>query len=105
MKVGVNKLENAALRFHKDNPLVWDLFVRFTNEVIARGFKNYSSYAIFERIRWETDIVTASSDDSFKINNNHRPYYPRWYMEAYPEHNGFFRIRKLHAAQEVDDYE
>ena len=94
-KIGRNKLENAALSFHADNPIVWHLFLRFTGEVLNRGFKNYSVTAIFERIRWETDVVTQGAYGDFKINNNHSAYYARWYMEQYPEFDGFFRIREI----------
>jgi len=80
-------------KFHKENPKVWELFVRFTHEVIDAGCKHFGTNAIIERIRWETMIVT--SDLEFKINNNHAPYYARLFMHYHPEHDGFFRTRQL----------
>ena len=39
--------------WHKKNPKVWELFQRFTFEAIRSGRKNYSHWAIIQRIRWE----------------------------------------------------
>lgn len=80
--------------FHKDNPKVYKLFCKFTHEAIEAGCKNFGTNAIIERIRWETNVVTRS-DDEFKINNNHAPYYARLFMHYNPEYEGFFRTRQL----------
>ena len=94
-KTRKDELEESALEFHRRNPKVWTLFIKFTQQMIDRGFRNYSAYAIFERIRWETDEADDEGRSTFKVNNNHRPYYARWYMQAFPEHLGFFRLREL----------
>ena len=83
-------------KFHHDNPLVYDLFKRFTFQAIQAGRKNYSVNAIFERIRWHTDIDTRG--DEFKLNNNHRAYYGRKFMRDYPKFDGFFRTRDTKSA-------
>ncbi len=46
---------------------------------------------IGERIRWYTAVETT--DDDFKINDHHWPYYARILMLSYPEFGGFFEIR------------
>ena len=79
--------------YHKKNPHVWDLFVTFTFQMINRGHQHYSSKAVFERIRWHTDIETKG--DPFKICNNYTAYYARYFHVMYPEHEGFFRSREL----------
>lgn len=94
-KTRKDELEDAAKEFHEAHPEVWRLFVKFTREMVARGFNNYSTNAIFERIRWETDAADEDGRSTFKLNNNHRPYYARWYMNTFPEHRGFFRIRTM----------
>ena len=94
-KTRKDEIEDSAKEFHQDHPQVWRLFVKFTREMVARGFNNYSAYAIFERIRWETDAADEDGRSTFKLNNNHRPYYARWYMNKFPEHRGFFRIRTM----------
>jgi len=78
--------------YHQQNPEVYELIKRFTLQVIAAGFKHYSITSIYERVRWHTMIET--SGDPFKINNNHRAYYARKFMEDHPEHAGFFRTRE-----------
>ena len=77
--------------WHKANPEVYELFKKFTWQVIGAGHKNYSSKAIFERIRWHTDVETGG--DPFKINNNYTAYYARLFMVDHPEYDGFFRTR------------
>ncbi len=94
-KTRKDELEDAAQDFHRQHPKVWTLFVKFTHEMIARGFNHYSAQAIFERIRWETDEADVDGRSSFKINNNHISIYARWYMATFPQHRGFFRIRKM----------
>jgi hypothetical protein len=96
MTTRYDELLADALEYHKQHPQVWDMFVDFTNDRIKRGFKNYSAYAIFERIRWETDAADSADPDAdeFVLNNNYRPFYARWFMENFPEYEGFFRIRK-----------
>ena len=96
-----DELEKSARKFHLSNPNVWALYVKFTREMSERGFSNYSAKAIFERIRWETDTVGEDGKSTFKVNNNHQPYYARWYMDRFPEHKGFFRIRRLISRNET----
>ncbi len=79
--------------FHRQNMHVYELFKHFSFEVIKIGHKNFSSKAIFERIRWETAIKTT--DEQFKLQNNFTPYYARLFMTHFPEHDGFFRTREV----------
>jgi len=88
-----DEIDDAAREFIDQNPMVMVLFIRFTGEMIDRGFKHYSAAAIFERIRWETDKADGEGRSTFKLNNNFRAYFARSYMRAVPEHEGFFRIR------------
>ena len=90
----LEEMREQCKRFHEKHPEVWDLFVRFTFEMINKGFKNYSAqHGIFARIRWEMD---AGGDglSQFKINNNYSAFYARRFMKMYPEHDGFFRTRE-----------
>ena len=86
-------LEEKFDIYDKENPHVYLLFIKFAREAECSGRSNYSSNAIFERIRWFVDVET--SGDTFKINNNYRPYYARKMMQDYPEFGGFFRTREL----------
>ena len=78
--------------FHQDNPHVYELFERFAFQAIQAGFKNYSANAVFERIRWHTDIETQGS--GFKLSNNHRAYYARYFHTRNPDYDGFFRTKQ-----------
>lgn len=85
------ELQLACTAYHKAHPEVWTYFVKFTRDRIDKGFQNYSVNAIFERIRWETDEAGGAL---FKVNNNYRAFYARRFMRMYPEHEGFFRVRR-----------
>lgn len=88
-------MREQCIAFHKAHPEVWKLFARFTFELIARGFKHYSAqHGVFARIRWETDQADVDGNSTFKVNNNHSPFYARAFMKKYPEHDGFFRTRQ-----------
>ena len=87
------QLRQECIAFHSRHPEVWDAFCRLTHRVINRGFQNYSARAIFQQIRWETDMGELGSDN-FKINDHHSPFYARAFMRRYPQYAGFFRLRE-----------
>lgn len=87
------ELKEKWWEWHLKNPHVWELFVKYTFEMINAGHKHYSSMGIIERIRWHTHVETQG--DQFKISNNHKTYYSRYFHEMYPEHDGFFRLRDI----------
>ena len=86
-------LKKKFQKFHMENPHVYELFKKFTFQVIDRPRQHYSVSIIIERIRWETDIET--NDKKFKISNNHRAYYGRLFEKDFPEHLGFFRKKPV----------
>jgi hypothetical protein len=81
-------LEQRAIAFHQANPDVWALFIKYA-KLAAAAVPHWACRAIFHRIRWYAQIDTKSQDD-FKINNNHSPYYARLFEQEFPEHKGFF---------------
>lgn len=99
-KTRLDEMREQCVAFHEQHPEVWDMFVKFTFDMINRGFQNYSVNAIFQRIRWEID-AGGDGVTMFKINNNHAPFYSRRFMKMYPAHDGFFRLR----VQTSDDKE
>lgn len=92
----MTKLEADFQKYHKDNPHVYELFKRYAQAAIKTGRTSYSAYAIFERIRWHTDIETNDTLD-FKLNNNYRPYYARLFGANFPKYRDFFRTRTLNS--------
>ena len=89
----LNRHEASFRQFHADNPNVYQLLKRFAKEAIKAGYRHYSMYALFERVRWHMMIDT--NGDSFKVNNNHRPYYARMFHRDHPEFDGFFHTRTV----------
>ena len=83
-------LEAEFREFHAANPHVYDLFDRFTQQVISRGFDRYSADAILHRVRWHTTIETTD-DEGFKINNNWAAFYSPPVDGAQPAVRGVLR--------------
>ena len=76
--------------YHKSNPEIYNLFVKFTNMATQRK-KYYSAKAIFHRIRWETMI---SGEGDYKIDDGWISHYARKFMDDFPQHSGFFQTRE-----------
>jgi hypothetical protein len=75
--------------YHKNNPEIYTLFVKFTNMATQRK-KYYSAKAIFHRIRWESMI---SGEGDYKIDDGWISHYARKFMDDFPQHSGFFQTR------------
>ncbi|WP_339667264.1 hypothetical protein [uncultured Marinobacter sp.] len=90
----LDEMRSQVKAFHSEHPEVWDLFVRFTQEKINRGFKHYSARGIFHRIRWETEEPSYQAGKEFKLNDHYSPFYARSFHRIYPQHDGFFRTRR-----------
>lgn len=110
MENGKNSKENKSMaakfaEFDQRHPEVWLLFKDFTFEMIGTGRKHYSADAIMHRVRWETDIAVRPGDekDQYKINNNHIAFYARKFNKAYPQHEGFFRMRISEADMNAEE--
>ena len=83
--------------FHAENPRVYRLFCLYASQMVVRGFDYGSAKLIFERIRWEISMTTTAvaGNALLKINNNYTSRYSRMWMIDNPDHDGFFRTRKL----------
>jgi hypothetical protein len=81
------------VEYHMKNPRVWALFKQYAFDRIHAGHDHYSSDAIIQRIRWETETPTTGS--RFKIMAFYRAYYARMFHVAFPDHGAFFRNKKL----------
>lgn len=92
-----DRIQSNFEQFHAENPHVYDLFDRFTREMMAAGVKLGSASLVAERIRWETAVRTASAQP-VKINNNYRSRYARLWMARNPAHGRYFQTRELRAA-------
>lgn len=77
----------AWSEFHKNNPHVWKLFLKFAAQAKEAGRERFGARMILERLRWYTSVETVSAD-RFKINDHHVPYYSRLAMLLYPDEYG-----------------
>ena len=87
--------------YHKANPEVYDLICRFAAEAINRGHREYAIATIWERIRWHIDIELNVGGEEFKLPNNHRAYYARYWLEQHPQYPDFFRTATLRSMSNV----
>ena len=76
--------------FDSEHPEFWEMFKKFTFEVVDSGRKKFSARTVSERMRWFTEI---DSGERYKVNNNWVPFYARKFIEHYPEHDKLFETR------------
>lgn len=93
------QLRRAFERFDRLNPQVWEMFLRFTLDLIGAGRTSGSADAVIHRIRWETTITTTG--EPYKISNNHVAYYARKFADAFPLHADFFHMRTVGGEEQV----
>lgn len=83
--------------FHRANPQVAMLLVRFAREAHAAGRSRIGIGALWERLRWYSSVETVNGEP-FKLNDNFRSRYARLLAEENPELAHLFETRKLRAA-------
>ena len=67
-----------CLEFHFDNPIVWDIFLKLSEDLILKNNKTtYGVAAVWERMRWEIELVLQREDIAHKLNNNYKAFYSR----------------------------
>lgn len=71
---------------------IYDLFKKLTMQIIAAGYKRYSSDAILHRIRWHMRIERGVRE--FKCNDHWTAQLSRQFMAEHPNHEGFFETRE-----------
>jgi len=84
------------IEYHKTNPHLYEAFKEIALKSKAMGFAHYGANGIFEIIRWKT---AEKGDGEFKINNNFAPLFARLFDNEFPEHKGFFRMRRSKFSQ------
>lgn len=83
--------------FHRNNPHVYRLLVRFARELRDSGMTKSGIRMVWERMRWEM-TVKVYDHAKFKLNNNYTSRYVRLIMQQEEDLNGFFEVRDLRAA-------
>jgi hypothetical protein len=88
-----NMLLTKFERFHRTNPMIYDMFKRFATRLRERGARRASAWLIMNRIRWEVNVETYGDD--FKICNNYFALYARLFVTEHPEQLGFFKFKQM----------
>lgn len=86
------KADKEFKEYHKRNLHIFEKFVKMTRQVLHRNRGYYGAWAVFQIMRWETDIA---GDDCLKINNNYIARYTRLLEEKHPELKGIYKTRRL----------
>ena len=89
--------QSAFDRYHQENPQVYAKLRQYALEAKAAGRTHVGINMLHERLRWYTSVETR--DDTFKLNNNWRPFYSRLLMQE-PELAGLFEVRKAKADED-----
>jgi hypothetical protein len=93
MRKSFRERKNDWEDFHRENPMIWQYFEKFSFEAIAKRRKKISHWLIINRIRWEVYVVTTGEE--FKISNNYIAFYARLWRETYPQHKELFNIKAM----------
>jgi hypothetical protein len=88
-------IEKAFLRFHGENPHVYQEIVMLARRAKRRGATKIGMKMLFEVLRWRHTLATGG--DHFKLNNNYHSYYARLVMLREPDLVGIFETRRLHS--------
>lgn len=96
---GRPRLQKEFDAWIEKNPRFWELFVQYTRELIAIGFKANSADAVCHRVRWQTGLETtgarAIDGRPLKVCNDYTAYLARKFHKDFPDHAGFFRLRAV----------
>lgn len=79
-------------QYDAEHPEIWELFKKFTFELIQRGRRHGGAKAVWERLRWDAPV--DRNGDEYKCNNNFTAAYARKFMRTFPGRRGFFKLRK-----------
>jgi len=90
---GEHHLEDNFLRFHAQNPRVYQELVSLAFRWRERRPGEKCGIGmLFEVARWNLLISTAG--EPVKLNNNYRAFYARMIMEHEPDLDGLFELRR-----------
>lgn len=95
---GVKSLEERYNEWVLENTHIYELFCKFTKEVIEAGHEKTSHWLIVNRIRWEVEVVTKSlceEDKEYKISNDYVAFLARDFIKDHPEHEGIFNLKQM----------
>lgn len=86
------QLFDEWLGFHQANPDIYRELRRMALTLVARGRRRYGINGLFEVLRWDRAQL-QTTDDEFKINDHHAPFYARLLMMREQRLVGFFALK------------
>lgn len=86
--------------FHRTHPEVYDELLRLARRWRAAGHTRCSINMLFEIVRYESGLLSASNGAP-ALNNNLRSRYARLLMWNEPDLAGFFETRQLRSSMEA----
>jgi hypothetical protein len=88
------------LAFHEANRWIYGRLNEICSQLLARGFRRYSTRTLISVLRFEADLKTTGEQvqiegesRAVKLNDHHSPYYARMLIEDRPELWDFFELR------------
>lgn len=90
----MRKVRERFLKYHRDNPHVYDLFKEYARKVREDGLKKFSARGVFDILRWRVAFETKGE---FKVGNDVSPYYARMLIHEDPTFAPFFTLRQSDA--------
>lgn len=87
-------IDQRFVAFHQSNPHVYRRLVGLAGEWKAAGHARCSMNMLFEVLRYDQGLRTASAD-GVKLNNDFRSRYSRIIEANEPDLAGFFETRSL----------
>lgn len=89
-----SRLERAFVDFHEKNPHVYERLVKIARDLRARNQRRKLGIGmLYEVVRWMHYMETT--DEEYKLNNNHRSRYARMIMRNEPDLADAFEVREL----------
>jgi len=95
-----DRIQERFEAFDREHPEVFSLFRRAAESLRAQGRTRFGTAAIFERMRWFSDVGAAES--GYRLNNDFRSRLARKLIAECPDFEGFLEIRRLRSEPKVE---
>lgn len=90
-------IDQAFWRFHRANPRVYELLVRYARQAVAAGRGHFGIRMIWERLRWYV-LVETQDPTGIKLNDHFHSRYARLVMLQEDDLGHLFETRLLKTA-------
>ena len=91
-----NKKIERFLKFDKENPDIYREFTWLAYQMKNSGRTKYSAETIINVLRWDKDVKTNGGEE-FKISNDFRSMYARYFVYHNPAFENFFDMKGINS--------